>query len=349
MLNAHTLRILIDTENTAHSTLLLLVRRPRFMLLFICIFRRNYVVVSLVFSFHGASERVSECAWRERVPNCRVDVFSLDYEFGYLFYKNENVTQKSDSEWSAEWDNNRFIIRHTWPSLLTAITNTIHIRSTDMPIAYVWRPKRNTKTEERKKEKKKTIQIHSFDLWFGLGSFNCEMEPKKQITEKLYIGIACVPLCGNATDHQQSMYALQCVNVAYGCILLMSSIGKLFTPFPVQMVCDGTHFTQQQKNRRSSTSLLMNESYGRPYPFVDATVYASFTKMQLKILSIFICGFRWVDWKTTSTASMTYPLDFKICIRLCDARERWHCNCLQTPRSAAIFLQNCKFIYFFLF
>lgn len=348
MLNAHTLRILIDTENTAHSTLLLLVRRPRFMLLFICIFRRNYVVVSLVFSFHGA--RVSKLVNVRGVNACPIVVstylvliMNLVICFTKMKMLHRNQIRSGQQNETITVSSYGIPGHRYWrPSQIPSISGQQTCRS------HMWRPKRNTKKEERKK-KEKTIQIHSFDLWFGLGSFNCEMEPKKQITEKLYIGIACVPLCGKATDHQQSMYALQCVNVAHGCILLMSSIGKLFTPFPVQMVCDGTHFTQKKKNRRSSTSLLMNESYGRPYPFVDATVYASFTKMQLKILSIFICGFRWVDWKTTSTASMTYPLDFKICIRLCDARERWHCNCLQTPRSAAIFLQNCKFIYFFLF
>lgn len=177
---AHTLRLLIDTQNIAHNTVAGSSPTPFYAALYLYfpekLCRR---VFGVLFSRYDCVSVCACCVAGTRAQ-LSVSMYLVLIMIWLFVLQKWKCNTKSDSKWSAEWDNNRFTIRHThtchcylWPSRMPSISGQQTWRSN------MWRPKRKTK--------KNTIQIHSFDLWFGLGSFNCEMEPKKKNkTEKTY-------------------------------------------------------------------------------------------------------------------------------------------------------------------
>lgn len=102
-------------------------------------------------------------------------------------------------------------------------------------------------------------------------------------------------------------------------------------------MCDGTHSITTK--RKSTSSLLMNGVEWVIWPSIRSSIVVH--ENAIKILSIFICGFRWVDWKTTSTASMT-SASFRICIRLCGAHVY---NCLYEQHDRPLNFSKLQFFF----
>lgn len=166
--------------------LVLLVRRPRFMLLSLFVVFSGEIMSSCLrlrslFIFntpHAVCVRVLN-----RVVS--KDIFKFWLWFRCLFYKekkneneNENLTpnQIRTCIGNTNGQPNQTITAspygvscHALPAIVTDDHHEfqIHIRSTDVKLAFT------TVTETE------TMQIYSFDLWFDLGSFNCEFELKK--------------------------------------------------------------------------------------------------------------------------------------------------------------------------
>lgn len=132
------------------------------------------------------------------------------------------------------------------------------------------------------KKKNKTIQIYLFDFRFGLGSFNCELEPTNE----------CALLCGGKNHKQTHSFAHthtnhgafavicmrgHCNECIDKCVFVLFERQNCSRTRTLQMVCDDTYldaFTMKTNENRSVDSWVIR------HPFVVST-----TKMHPSIVA----------------------------------------------------------------